>query len=105
VDAERMRANIAATRGAVFSERAMMLLGARLGRDAAHELVGEAARKSAIESRPLTEVLSENPEVTSIIDTKTLRDLDAPEGYLGIAEQFRERLLGSDSGGKPAGKK
>ncbi|MFZ0759221.1 MAG: 3-carboxy-cis,cis-muconate cycloisomerase, partial [Candidatus Sulfotelmatobacter sp.] len=39
VDAARMRANIDATHGVVFAERAMMLLGPKLGRDVAHQLL------------------------------------------------------------------
>jgi 3-carboxy-cis,cis-muconate cycloisomerase len=97
VDTARMRANLAATRGSVFAERAVMLLGAKLGRDAAHALVADAARKSAAEKRALGEVLSEMPEVSRAIDAKTLRDLDAPESYLGMAEVFRARLLSSGS--------
>ena len=46
VHAARMRENIEATHGAIFAERAMILLGASLGRDAAHKLVEEAARKA-----------------------------------------------------------
>jgi 3-carboxy-cis,cis-muconate cycloisomerase len=90
----RMRENIEATHGAVFAERAMILLGASLGRDAAHKLVGEAAQKSAAEERRLTEVLSEMPEVVRALDRKTLEELERPEDYLGVAEALRKRLLG-----------
>jgi 3-carboxy-cis,cis-muconate cycloisomerase len=38
VDSVRMRANIDATHGVIFAERAMMLLASRLGRDVAHKL-------------------------------------------------------------------
>ena len=94
VHAARMRENIEATHGAIFAERAMMLLGASLGRDAAHKLVEEAARKSAAEERRLTEVLSEMPEVARALDRKTLEELERPENYLGVAEALRKRLLG-----------
>jgi 3-carboxy-cis,cis-muconate cycloisomerase len=94
VDAARMRANIAATNGAVFSERAMILLGASLGRDAAHKLLAEAVRNSAQQKKKLGDVLGEMPQVTKVIDRKTLANLDEPEGYLGMAETFRARLLG-----------
>jgi 3-carboxy-cis,cis-muconate cycloisomerase len=93
VDKARMRANIAATQGAVFSERAMMLLGSALGRDVAHKLLGEAARKANAEGRRLSEVLSEMPEVARVIDGATMRDLETPESYLGMAEALRKRLL------------
>ncbi len=94
VHAARMRENIEATHGAIFAERAMILLGASLGRDAAHKLVEEAARKSAAEERRLTEVLSEMPEVVRALDRKTLDELERPENYLGVAGALRKRLLG-----------
>jgi 3-carboxy-cis,cis-muconate cycloisomerase len=73
VDAERMRSNIEATRGAVFAEKAMMLLAPEVGRDAAHRLVRESIEKTG--SPP------------------QLPGLREPEGYLGSAEAFRLRLL------------
>jgi len=93
VDPARMRANIAATRGTVFSERAMMLLGKALGRDAAHKLLEEAARKSAAQKRALSEVLGEMPEVTRVIDREAIANLDTPEDYLGVANELRVRRL------------
>ncbi len=91
----RMRANIDATRGAIFAERAMILLGKSLGRDAAHKLLEAATRRSIAEGRSLREVLSEMPEVTRILDGPTLRNLEAPEEYLGVADALRTRLLSS----------
>ena len=95
VDGARMRENIEATRGAVFAERATMLLGAVLGRDVAHKILEEATRRSAAEKRRLAEVLAEIPEVTRVLDSKTLRNLEKPEEYLGVAEDFRKRLASS----------
>jgi 3-carboxy-cis,cis-muconate cycloisomerase len=93
VDAARMRQNIEATHGSIFAEKAMMLLGAALGRDSAYKIVEEATRKSAEQGRRLAEVLGEMGEVTKVLDSKTLRELDAPEKYLGVAENFRKRLV------------
>ena len=95
VDAARMRANIDATRGVVFAERAMMALGAKLGRDVAHKLVEEATKKSVAQGKHLSEVLGEMPEVTAHIERSTLRELELPEQYLGSAESFRKALLSS----------
>jgi 3-carboxy-cis,cis-muconate cycloisomerase len=93
VDGSRMRANIEATKGVVFAERAMMLLGEKLGRDIAHKLLDEAARQSVAQGRHLYEVLGEMPEVSRHIDRETLKKIEAPEEYLGSAEAFRKRLL------------
>jgi 3-carboxy-cis,cis-muconate cycloisomerase len=92
VDSTRMRENIEATRGIIFAERAMMLLGATVGRDVAHRLLEEATRRSIAEKRRLAEVLNEMPEVTRHISLEALNDLERPEAYLGVAEEFRKRL-------------
>ena len=60
VDTERMRANIDATRGAIFAERVMMLLGASMGRDVAHKLLAEATHQSIQQKRRLMDVLQAN---------------------------------------------
>lgn len=74
VDAARMRSNIDATNGAIFAEKAEMLLAREMGRDAAHAAVSESLRKTGAPP-----------------DLPGLRE---PEGYLGSAEAFRRRLTG-----------
>jgi 3-carboxy-cis,cis-muconate cycloisomerase len=90
-----MRSNIEATHGVIFAERAMMLLGRKVGRDTAHQLLEKATRKSVEEGRRLADVLSEMPEVSRHLDAAVLRSLEVPEQYLGVADEFRERLLAS----------
>jgi 3-carboxy-cis,cis-muconate cycloisomerase len=97
VDTEQMRTNIEQTNGVIFAERAMMLLGSKLGRDVAHKVLETAARKCIVEGRHLAEVLAEIPEVTAHLDPGALRQLEVPEQYLGSAEEFRVALL-SNSG-------
>jgi 3-carboxy-cis,cis-muconate cycloisomerase len=73
VDAARMRANLDATRGAVFAEKAVILLSAELGKEAARRKVEEALRDTGA--------------------SPSIPGLTTPEGYLGSAEEFRRRLL------------
>ncbi len=105
VDARRMRANIDGTNGAVFAERAMILLGSSVGRDAAHEVVEEAVRESISQGRSLSQVLAEMPEVTSRLDASVLRSLEIPEQYLGEAETFRQALVSSSRKTKSSNKR
>jgi 3-carboxy-cis,cis-muconate cycloisomerase len=93
VDADRMRANIDATGGLVFAERAMTLLAPALGREAATRLVSAAIKRSRDERRPLTEVLGADADVRRILAPADLANLDSPESYLGSAEHFRRRLI------------
>ena len=89
VSPERMRANIAATQGAIFAEKAAMLLTPKLGRTGARLLVAEAAR-----DQPLREGLAQNPQAASLLTPQQIAAIDRPEEYLGAAEIFRRRLLG-----------
>ena len=95
INASRMQANLDATRGAIFAERATTLLAEKIGRDAARKTVEEAVRKSAEKKRRLSEILSEMPEAREHLDRDTLRTLEKPEEYLGVAEEFTKRLLDS----------
>ncbi len=95
VDAERMKANIAATYGLIFAERASMLLGRKIGRDRAHHLLQDASARAVAAKRNLSEVLIEMPEIAAHLRATDLRDLENPEHYLGAAEEFRKRLLAS----------
>jgi len=88
VNAERMRANIARTRGSVFAEKAAMLLAPKLGRTAAQELIAKAAR-----SEPLREALAQDPQIAALLKPHQIETIDSPEDYLGAAEIFRRRLL------------
>jgi 3-carboxy-cis,cis-muconate cycloisomerase len=97
VDVDRMRANIEATHGVIFAERAMMLLGETLGRDVAHKLLDQATRQSAMQGRHLYEVLGEMPEVKRHLERETLQKIEVPEEYLGSADAFRKRLLSADA--------
>lgn len=82
VDPARMRANIEATEGAVFAEKAAMLLAPRLGRTAAHSAVADALREGALREG-----------LEGVLTPKELSTIDVPEDYLGAAETFRRRLL------------
>jgi 3-carboxy-cis,cis-muconate cycloisomerase len=105
VDQARMRSNIAATHGVIFAERAMMLLGGKVGRDTAHQILEKATRKSVEEGRRLAEVLCEMPEVSRHLDAAALGSLEVPEQYLGVADEFQERLLSSPKRENPVSEK
>jgi len=97
VNPKAMRANIERTNGAIFAERAMMLLGSNLGRDAAHKMLQAASERSAAENRHLADVLGEIPEITAYLGRETLQQLEIPENYLGSADKFRKALLSKSS--------
>jgi 3-carboxy-cis,cis-muconate cycloisomerase len=92
VDPKKMMLNIEHTDGAIFSERVMMMLGAKLGRDVAHKILHAAVKKSAAEGRSLAVVLAEIPEVTIHLGPTQLKQLETPGQYLGSAHTLRKTL-------------
>ena len=102
VNAARMRKNVDATHGTIFAERATILLAKKLGRDAARKIVEQAVQQSIANDRDFASVLAEMHEAKGILDASTLKDLQNPEAYLGVAEQFRRSLLNSKASKRPA---
>jgi len=88
---QRMRQNIDATRGAIFAERAMMMIADRVGRDEAHQILEQASTRMIATGRTLDQVLQDMSSQWG--GPPDLPAFDSPEGYLGSAEQFRKRLL------------
>ena len=93
VDPARMRANLDATRGVVFSERAVMLLTPPMGREAAQALVMDAIQRCRESGQSFGAALRALPDVSRTIPDETLREIDRPESYLGEAETLRQQLL------------
>lgn len=93
VNPGRMRANIAATSGVIFAERATLLLARRLGRDTANRLVGEALQSTTRGERTFMEALGQMGAVSNALTPAELSSLDAPETYIEASERMRQRLL------------
>ncbi len=92
VDSEAMRRNIENTNGSIFAERALILLGSKIGRDVAHKILAAASRKSVEQNKNLAAVLAETPEVAAHLNAADLNQLTVPKQYLGSAEGFRQAL-------------
>jgi adenylosuccinate lyase len=75
VHAERMRANLEATHGALFSQRVLLaLVEAGMERDAAYRIVQAAAQRAWDEGTPLRDLLAAEPAAAEL-------DLDAIFDY------------------------
>lgn len=94
VDADRMRANLAATHGVVFAERAMMLLARALGREAARRIIAGALATTRQAGQPFATALAANAEAAAALTPGELASMESPEAYLGAADELRRRLLG-----------
>ena len=89
VHADTMRAHLDVTHGLIVSERLSAELAPVLGRARARELLTRAARRATTESRPLVELLAEEPELKDL----DLTDLTDPTQYTGSAGALTDRAL------------
>jgi 3-carboxy-cis,cis-muconate cycloisomerase len=93
VDAARMRRNLDATQGLIFAEAVTMTMAAHIGKADARALLEEAIQQTRKSGKYLREVLSQNPTVTDHLTSAELDRLFAPENYLGVAEQWVDRVI------------
>jgi 3-carboxy-cis,cis-muconate cycloisomerase len=93
VDAERMRANLELTHGALLAERVTTALAPALGRQVAHELVQEAAQAAFASERPLRDVLTDDDRVREHLDAEEVGTLLDPAQYLGATGELIDRAL------------
>jgi adenylosuccinate lyase len=87
VDAERMRANLDLTHGALFSQRVLLaLVETGLSRDDAYRIVQRLAQRAIAERVPLRELLADEPPAAGL-------DLDAIFDY-GPFVRYADEIVG-----------
>jgi adenylosuccinate lyase len=85
VDPARMRANLALSGGMINSEEVMLELGRAIGRQAAHEVVYDAART---EGRTFAGALKSDPRVTAHLDAAAIDHLLDPARHTGLSARI-----------------
>jgi adenylosuccinate lyase len=95
VRSANMRRNLDALKGLLMSEPVMYALGARLGRQEAHEMVYSVCMQAFEQDRPLREVLLAHPEIGAALTPAEIDSLLDPERYTGLAGVFVDRVLAS----------
>ena len=93
VDTARMRSNLDATRGVIFAERLRLAIAPAVGRATAADLVKTAVSTAQRSGRTLADVVAATPELSALLSADDITALVVPETYLGLADQFRRRLL------------
>jgi 3-carboxy-cis,cis-muconate cycloisomerase len=89
VHADRMRANLEITRGAIVAERFSAMLAPQLGKTKAMRAVAAAAGRGGA----LAEALAQDAEVVAVLDAGALEGLCDPADYLGATDHLVQRAL------------
>lgn len=88
LDERRMRANLDLGGGLIMAEAIMLDLGAKLGRQHAHDIVYDAAQTAFEAGRPFSDLLAADPRVTQHLDRAAIEKLLDPMAYTGLCAQM-----------------
>ena len=102
INHERMLHNVQLTHGLINSEKIMMHLVAKLGKDAAHARVYQLAMRSTHEGIPYAEVLRHDPVIRQNFSDSEIDALLDPAHYIGLcaemAQETANRVMGNNHG-------
>ena len=93
IDRERMRTNLALTRGLIMAEAVMMKLAETIGRQRAHDVLHELAMKSFETGRPFAELLASDERVSTVLSRERIDELMDESRYLGLSADGVRRVL------------
>jgi 3-carboxy-cis,cis-muconate cycloisomerase len=93
VDPTRMQQNLELTHGLIFAEAVTAVLGKKVGKSKAHQILEDASRKSTAEKKHLRDVLSSDPQVMPHLNREEIVSLFEPLNYTGVAGKFIDRAI------------
>ena len=92
VNKERLLKNANINEGLDNSEYVMMNVAAKLGKDAAHQLLYDKAMKTELEGKNYLQVLSDDKVLSSMFTKEELEKMIAPSSYTGICNVLAREL-------------
>ena len=89
----RMRQNLDLLGGLLLSEKIMLALGEKIGKQTAHEVVYEIAMSSFENEIPFKEALMSDQRVSNHLKEEEIVELLNPEAYIGESEEIVDKVL------------
>ena len=89
----RMRQNLDLLGGLLLSEKIMLALGEKIGKQTAHEVVYEIAMSSFEKEIPFKKALMSDQRVANHLKEEEIVELLNPEAYIGESEEIVDNVL------------
>ena len=90
---KRMRSNLDMLGGLLLSEKVMLALGEKIGKQTAHEVVYEIAMYSFEKEIPFKEALNADERVSNHLNSQEIGSLLDPVSYIGESEKIVDDVL------------
>lgn len=91
LDPARMRANLDLTGGLISSEAIMLTLGESIGRQAAHEVIYEAAQAVIRSGQSFQDALRADPRVTNHLSAHAIAHILDPGTHIGLSAAIAKK--------------
>ena len=89
----RLRQNLDLLGGLLLSEKIMLALGEKIGKQTAHEVVYEIAMSSFENEIPFKEALMSDQRISNHLKEEEIVELLNPEAYIGESEEIVDKVL------------
>jgi adenylosuccinate lyase len=93
VHTDRLRRNVDVVADKVMSERLMLALGDRFGKQRAHEVVYDLTQQAQQRHVSVKEVIGEHDEIVAALGSAELDRIFEPSGYLGTSAELTMRTV------------
>jgi 3-carboxy-cis,cis-muconate cycloisomerase len=93
IDVKRMRENLELTKGLIFAESTTAVLGEKIPRSQARELIDAASQRAIKEKRHLRDVLDDDQKIAAHLSSDQLDKLFDPRNYIGTSNEFIDRVV------------
>ena len=90
---KRMRSNLDMLGGLLLSEKVMLALGEKIGKQTAHEVVYEIAMDSFEKEIPFKDALNADERVSNHLNSQEIGSLLDPVSYIGESEKIVDDVL------------
>lgn len=90
-----MLRNVNMLGGLLLSERVMLALGEKIGKQTAHEVIYEVAMRAQEEGIPFQEALLADRQVSQHLRAETIQQLLDPAAYIGLAPLLVDAVVGA----------
>lgn len=93
INEKNMHHNLNILNGLMMSERVMMKLAEKLGRQTAHDLLHTNAMRDFEEKKSFAQILKKDDRVKKVLSEQEIDDLMDPSTYAGLAPKYVEELI------------
>ncbi len=95
VHKDRIEQNTKESSFLISTEKLMFLLGEKIGKQKAHQILYEAAMESHDSGTPIIDLLVEHLEIKSLFKRQNLEAAMDPSGHIGLAKDLTQNVIES----------